>query len=191
MLKSSASIAAFVSLMAASALVVCAAQPPAPPTGTDTGHQGGVSGGTAAAPQRAFTPPKVISAAPQVISPVPQVTPSASQGTSPAPQVTFAAPRAAPEAPKQTESATLQNASTEPPKEQVTINGYRRVVSNGQELFCRNDVIVGSHLKRKEVCRTQAQLEAEHENSVRWLQTEQRLSGVGGTPVIMGGAAPH
>jgi hypothetical protein len=39
--------------------------------------------------------------------------------------------------------------------------GYRRVVVNGQELYCRNDQSTGSHTQRTPVCGTAAQVKAE------------------------------
>jgi hypothetical protein len=39
--------------------------------------------------------------------------------------------------------------------------GYQRIVFDGQELYCRNDVSTGSHANRKPVCLTEAQMKSQ------------------------------
>lgn len=40
-------------------------------------------------------------------------------------------------------------------------NGYRRVVKNGQELFCRREAVTGTRTRTNDTCLTQAQLDAQ------------------------------
>jgi hypothetical protein len=56
-------------------------------------------------------------------------------------------------------------------------SGYYRKVVDGQEVFCRNDVDLGSHVQRSEKCLTQEQLEEQQRNSHNVMQDIQR-SGV-------------
>lgn len=55
--------------------------------------------------------------------------------------------------------------------------GYQRVVSNGQELYCRNDVATGSHTERKAVCLTQAQVRIEQLKAQQFMLDMQRKAG--------------
>ncbi len=66
--------------------------------------------------------------------------------------------------------------------------GYRRVVANGKEMFCRNDVVTGSLIKQR-TCVTRAQLEAMQKDSQQFLKDNQQSSrtcaatfGLGGNP---------
>lgn len=47
--------------------------------------------------------------------------------------------------------------------------GYRRVVSNGQELFCRYEMMTGSNIKQ-ETCLTRYQLETQQKDAQQQLQ---------------------
>jgi hypothetical protein len=58
-----------------------------------------------------------------------------------------------------------------------TSTGYRRVVSNGQELYCRNDVATGSHTERKAVCLTEAQVRIEQLKAEQFMLDMQRRAG--------------
>jgi len=107
-------------------------------------------------------------------------------------EVTFAAPRtpAAPTSGAAASAASAQIGST--PPQQITINGYRRTVVNGQERFCRSEKMLGSHIQMKEVCLTRAQVQAEQESTQRFIENVQRTGGVTGTnPAIIGGAVGH
>ena len=55
--------------------------------------------------------------------------------------------------------------------------GYQRVVSNGQELYCRNDVATGSHAERKAVCLTEAQVRIERLKAEQFMLDMQRKAG--------------
>jgi hypothetical protein len=44
--------------------------------------------------------------------------------------------------------------------------GYRRVVKQGTEYFCRSQAVTGSHTLKTEICLTQDELDAEHTHSV-------------------------
>jgi hypothetical protein len=55
--------------------------------------------------------------------------------------------------------------------------GYRRVVANGQELYCRNDVATGSHTERKAVCLTEAQVRIEQLKAQQFMLDMQRRAG--------------
>jgi len=65
-----------------------------------------------------------------------------------------------------------------PPKEYGgAYSGYRRVVADGQELYCRNDVATGSHTERKAVCLTQAQMRIEQLKAQQFMMDMQRRAG--------------
>jgi hypothetical protein len=55
--------------------------------------------------------------------------------------------------------------------------GYQRVVSNGQERYCRNDVATGSHTERKAVCLTEAQVRIEQLKAQQFMLDMQRRAG--------------
>lgn len=68
--------------------------------------------------------------------------------------------------------------------------GYTRVVINGQELYCRNDVATGSHTERHTVCLTSAQVLAEQVRAQDFIEKVERLGALGNTPTNMGGMSP-
>ena len=66
--------------------------------------------------------------------------------------------------------------------------GYQRVVSNGQERYCRNDVATGSHTERKAVCLTEAQVRLQQIKTQQFMQEVERRAGSEQTlPYIYGG----
>jgi len=104
------------------------------------------------------------------------------------PRITFAAPEAAPlAAPEATPGTTSQIAApeatsqtasgTQEPLQHVTINGYRRLVMNGQERFCKTETVAGSHLQSTR-CYSKKELDAEQENAKQYLEGLKRLSGL-------------
>jgi hypothetical protein len=97
-------------------------------------------------------------------------------------QVGFAAPRAAP-------GAVNLAASQQP--EEVTVDGKRQVVVNGQRLTCRDDIATGSHTERHSVCLTQAQLQAEQLKAQRYIQDVQKAAALSAKPLLVGGMAPQ
>jgi hypothetical protein len=64
--------------------------------------------------------------------------------------------------------------------------GYQRVVlANGEERFCRNDLITGSRTEHQKVCMTAAQLEASQKNSqdfINGVQQHGTTSSYSGAP---------
>jgi len=90
-------------------------------------------------------------------------------------QITLAAPRAAPAA-AESNSAT-QNVLPGPlPPLHGTLGdyaGYTRVVINGQELYCRNDVATGSRTERHTVCRTAAQVADQQARAKKYVEDVQ------------------
>ena len=63
------------------------------------------------------------------------------------------------------------------------------MVRNGEERFCRNELVAGSLAQRRELCLTQAQLEAEQRGSQDFIQSVQRSGGTAmySTPMGAGG----
>jgi hypothetical protein len=57
----------------------------------------------------------------------------------------------------------------------ISFPGYRRVVANGQELFCRYEAATGSNIKQ-EVCVTRAQLENQQNDAQNALQNSLQNS---------------
>jgi hypothetical protein len=53
-------------------------------------------------------------------------------------------------------------------------SGYRRVVMNGQERFCRREPVTGSRAQVPEVCLTKAQLDAESDGSQDFMHRMQQ-----------------
>lgn len=68
-------------------------------------------------------------------------------------------PRTLPSHPETTPAAAQPTAAAK--NQNGAYPGYRRVVVNGQELYCRNDLATGSHTKRTPACGTLAQVQAE------------------------------
>ncbi len=67
--------------------------------------------------------------------------------------------------------------------------GYRRVVVNGEELFCHNDPYTGSRIQKEMTCYTAAQVEERAENSRNFLDNIETRSTLSGTPSPAVGAA--
>jgi hypothetical protein len=67
--------------------------------------------------------------------------------------------------------------------------GYTRVMVNGEERFCRNDVTTGSRTEHTKVCLSQTQLDASQQNSQDFINSVQgraAVAGATGTPSAMG-----
>jgi hypothetical protein len=60
---------------------------------------------------------------------------------------------------------------------QAGVDGYRRVVKDGQELFCRQEDVLGSRVQRGEVCQTVAQIENSRRNTDTFLRNVQSAIG--------------
>jgi len=68
--------------------------------------------------------------------------------------------------------------------------GYQRIVVNGQERYCRNDLATGSHTERKAVCLTEAQMKAEQLRAQEFLlQVERTAATMPQSPMNVGGMA--
>ncbi|MGH8219640.1 MAG: tetratricopeptide repeat protein [Steroidobacteraceae bacterium] len=95
------------------------------------------------------------------------------------PRVVFAAPRAAPEGapPAAPEAASTAPSGAAAPLEQVTVNGYYRVVQNGQARYCRTQTRPGSHIETT-VCYTKQQLATEQARAKQYIDELQRLGGL-------------
>ncbi len=52
--------------------------------------------------------------------------------------------------------------------------GYRLVNENGQTLYCRSEVLTGSHVERETVCLTVAQVDRLREQTQRGLMNVER-----------------
>ena len=84
-------------------------------------------------------------------------------------------PRTLPSHPEP-QSATSESAATS--KEYGgAYAGYQRIVSNGQERYCRNDVATGSRTERKAVCLTAAQMRIEQLKAQQFVLDMQRRAG--------------
>ena len=66
--------------------------------------------------------------------------------------------------------------------------GYRRVVKNGEERFCRYDQSSGSHIQAGMVCYTAEQIRENEDNSRDYLNNVQSSSTFTGAAEPMGGA---
>jgi hypothetical protein len=69
-------------------------------------------------------------------------------------------------------------------------DGYRRVVMDGKEYFCRTQAVPGFRVQKTEVCLTRVELEAEREN-VQTLMRQQQMPAQGNMMGSMGGMPPH
>ncbi len=107
-------------------------------------------------------------------------------------QITLAPPRAVPAAAGSDSTATQNVLPGVLPKARGTgaYDGYTRVVIDGQERYCRNDVATGSHTERHTVCLTSAQVAAEQVRAQDFIEKVQRLGALGNTPTNMGGMSP-
>jgi hypothetical protein len=149
--------------------------------------------GTAASVLCAAQPPATSPVAAQASSAPVQVTSGALQISSSPVQITLAPPRAVPAASEGASTAT-QNVLPGPlPKAHGTTgayDGYTRVVIDGQERYCRDDVATGSHTERHTVCLTRAQVAAEQVRAQDFIEKVQRLGALGNVPTYMGGMSP-
>lgn len=153
----------FIILAGAAASVLCAAQPP---------------GTSPAAVQASSAPVQVTSGALQISSaPV---------------RISSAPPPAAP-APSQSNAAATQNVlpGTLPVLHGTRGDyaGYTRVVMDGQELYCRNDVATGSRTERHTVCLTPAQVAAQQARAQDYINKVQRSGAFNTNSVFVTGAA--
>lgn len=85
-------------------------------------------------------------------------------------------PRTLPSHPPEAQSAASKSAASSKAYGGA-YTGYKRIVSNGQELYCRNDVATGSHTERKAVCLTQAQARIEQLKAEQFMLDMQRKAG--------------
>jgi hypothetical protein len=141
----------------------------------------------------AAQPPETSPAAVQASSAPVQVSSGALQISSAPVQITLAPPRASPAASPSDSAATQNVLPGSPPLPalhgtQAGYAGYTRVVIDGHELYCRNDVATGSRTERHTVCLTTAQWHAQQARAENYIENVQRSSGVGG--VNMGGMSP-
>ena len=101
-----------------------------------------------------------------------------------APPAAAAAPAAAP-----TVAVAAKPAPTAATPDTVKIPyGYVRIVlDNGEERFCRNDLVTGSRTEHTRVCLTAAQLKATQDNSQQFINSVQQ-HGVDATALGTPGA---
>jgi hypothetical protein len=105
------------------------------------------------------------------------------QSTSPATQAVSAKAQAT--------SPASQSASAAPQKDEATPHGYDLVLVHGKRLFCRMQPVTGTRFRQK-VCLTKAQLQAEQDNTQRFIQNVQRMGAVGTQGTYMqGGMTAH
>jgi hypothetical protein len=156
-------VGSFVILTGASAFIACTAQTVTPLTGTVSPR--GASTAASFAPLQTSTTQLEIKPAPT--------------------QIGFAPPRNAPA----TAIATPQITSAVSLKNQLPTNGYRRIVVNGQERYCRNDLYTGSHAERNPVCLTQAQWQSQQDHARQYIEDVERLDAqLPANPMNIGGA---
>jgi hypothetical protein len=152
----------FIILFGAAASALCAAEPPGP---------------SSAAVQASSAPAQASSGAPQISSaPVPSA---------------VAQPRAAPATSESNAAATQNVLPGSAPQAHGTpgsYGAYTRVVINGQELYCRNDMAAGSRAERHTVCLTSAQVAAQEVRAQSYIENVQRSGALGG--VSQGGMSP-
>jgi hypothetical protein len=76
-------------------------------------------------------------------------------------------------------SVSATNAPAVSATDKATIPyGYERVVlSNGEERFCRNELITGSRTQHQRVCMTMAQLQASEKDSQDFINNVQSHGG--------------
>lgn len=67
-------------------------------------------------------------------------------------------------------------ASTSPAT--TAVDGYRRVEREGQVLFCRPDEVLGSKVRRSDVCYTEEQLAAARRNSQEFMRQAAESPGL-------------
>lgn len=75
--------------------------------------------------------------------------------------------------------------------ESGALTGYRRIVLDGQERYCRNDLATGSHTEHKGVCLTKAQWLAQQARAAEFMmELERRAAADSQLPYAMGGLSP-
>ena len=157
-------VTCFIMLVGAATSVLCAAQSPGTSPAAVPASSAPVPG-TSGAPQ--------ISSAPaQITTAPPQAAPAASQSNAAATQNVLPGPLPPPE----------------PHGTRGDYAGYTRVVVNGQELYCRNDLATGSRTERHTVCLTPAQWRAQQARAQAYIENVQRSGALGG--VNVGGMSP-
>ena len=107
----------------------------------------------------------------------------------PASQTSASASSAASQSSSASQSSASATASASAPKKTPIPSGYRRVVTNGEEKFCRTDPVPGSRAERVEVCRTAEQLKADAERSQDYLQRVQSTGGINDRACMPGAGA--
>ena len=93
-----------------------------------------------------------------------------------------AACASAPPAPSRPGEAVPPAAPATTALRETATAGYRRVVRNGQELYCRKDDVLGTKIQRGEICRTGAELERMRLNSDDFMRRIGDAVGPGGAP---------
>jgi hypothetical protein len=99
------------------------------------------------------------------------------------PEPSSSAPRAS-SAPQATSGALQSSSAPLPPVlgKVGGYGGYTRIVNGGQEVYCRNELVSGSHAERHTVCLTPAQVAAQQVGAQDFIDKVQHLGTVAGTP---------
>ena len=108
-------------------------------------------------------------------------TPAASSGGAAAPASTAAAPAAA----ATSTAAAGTTVTTETGDKVVVPYGYKHVVMDGVDRYCRNDVEAGSRVARKQVCLTASELAEQEKEKNDYIHQVQHNGGTAictGTP---------
>jgi len=105
--------------------------------------------------------------------------PAATSATSTTPSATSSSTSSASTTTSSNVAVTPQSSSSSSTdkKDFKIPKGYKRVVRNGEERFCRNDPVPNSRVQKQEVCLTQTELEAEQRGTQDFIQNVQRNSG--------------
>jgi hypothetical protein len=75
----------------------------------------------------------------------------------------------------QTPAASSSSSSSSSASSKFEVpEGYKRVVMNGEERFCRNEATTGSRVQNRQVCLTRQQLLDRQNNSQDFIQGVQR-----------------
>lgn len=83
-----------------------------------------------------------------------------------------------PDASHDVAASTAQKKAATPQKDKLGVPyGYRRVVMNGLERFCRTDTVTGSRTQKEEVCLTREELQAQQDSSRDFMNNLSRQSG--------------
>ena len=69
-----------------------------------------------------------------------------------------------------------------------TSGGYRRIVFQGKEYFCRNDLATGSHVERDPFCLTGDEWQRQQLRAQEWIiDVEHRAAATPADPMNIGG----